>query len=289
MTKRFGIIGLGEAGFAIASGLVGTGAASVCGYDVRADDAMTNRARAAGVDVVDNMHDLLSRSDLVICLTSAKSALAVAETIAPLLRPGQLYSDWNSASPQLKRAIADVIAPTGALFIDGAVMSAVPPQKHRVPVLVSGDGADAFVQAVAGLEMRIESLGGEAGQASAVKMFRSLLVKGLEALLIECVAGADRYGVTELVLTSMNGTLPTADWNELANYLVMRSVEHGARRAEELRQVAETLNEASVEPLLAAAGARRLQWFADFDLGSDQQISDYASAFRAIGRATDHA
>src|SRR5919197_1572868 len=128
-----------------------------------------------------------------------------------------------------------------------------------------GPGAGRLAEALAGLDMNLTLLGEEPGQASAVKMFRSLLVKGLEALLLECAVGAQSYGVTEHVLGSMPGDLPMHDWNQLGAYLLQRTIRHGERRAEELRQVAAALAEHGIEPWLAEAGARRLQWLVDMD------------------------
>lgn len=288
MTARIGIIGIGEAAAAIASGLRDEHGLAVCGYDVRIDDdAVADRARRAGFHVMPSLAELVDASDLVVCLTSAKVAMAVARDAAPHLRQGQIYTDWNSASPQLMRDVAEVITATGASFVDGAVMAAVPPQQHRVPVLLSGDGAQRMSAMLDGLGMDLEVLGSEPGQASAVKMFRSLLIKGLEALLLECAVGADAYGATRRVFDSMAGSLPTDDWNELAAYLLTRTVMHGERRAEELRQVAETLTDAGIEPLMADAGARRLQWLVDIGVVGDPALvaapyDDVLSSIRAV-------
>lgn len=286
MTPRIGIIGVGEAGAAIGAGLRDEHHLDVVGYDARGDhEDVRARAGASGIRLVGSLGELAASADLILCLASAKVALSIAEAMAPHLTPDHVYADWNSASPQLKRDVAGVVAATGASFTDGAVMAAVPPHRHRVPVLLSGGGAGRFRDATEGLGMNLEVLGTEPGQASAVKMFRSLLVKGLEALLLECAVGAQAYGVTERVLSSMNGTLPTEDWRELASYLLGRTVVHGERRAEELRQVAQTLGEIGVEPLLADAGARRLQWFADLDLGVDAATLPYDKVLDAVQKA----
>lgn len=279
-----GLIGAGEAGCAIAEGLREVDGVIVRGFDIRADEAaVRERADNAGLPLVATVQELVERSDVLLCLTSAKVALSCAKQAAPFLRGGQVYSDWNSASPKLKRTVAAVIDKTPAAFADGAVMAAVPPHRHRVPVLVSGSGARDLAAALAPAGMRIEVLDGEAGQASAVKMFRSLLVKGLEALLVECAIGAQEYGATERVLTSMNGSLPMDDWNRLAEYLVRRTIEHGVRRAEELRQVAETLEEIGHDAWLARAGAKRLQWFADRS-APDMSSLPYDEVIRRIRR-----
>jgi 3-hydroxyisobutyrate dehydrogenase-like beta-hydroxyacid dehydrogenase len=284
VTVRLGLIGVGEAGAAIASGLRDEHGLPVVGYDAQADrDAVRRRAAAAGVELVAEPAELARRADVLICLASAKVAVTIAEHYATHLGARHLYADWNSASPEVKREVGRIVTGSGAAYADGAVMAAVPPKRHRVPVLISGGGAARLAELLTPYGMRLEVLAGEPGQASAVKMFRSLLVKGLEALLLECAVGAQAYGATERVLSSMNGTLPIEDWRRLAAYLLERTVVHGARRAEELRQVAGTLQEAGVEPLLAEAGARRLQWFVD--LGVDVDGADYEGVLRAVRKA----
>ncbi|MFJ3779761.1 DUF1932 domain-containing protein [Streptomyces sp. NPDC090075] len=286
MTVRIGLIGAGEAGAAIAAGLRDEYGLAVLGHDARGhEDAVRQRATAAGVTLVDDLRQLSADTDVLLCLASAKGAVAIAEQTAPHLRPGQVYADLNSASPEVKRTVGRIVAGSGAAYVDGAVMAAVPPKRHKVPILLSGDGAARLAELLTPLGMRLEVLGGDPGQASAVKMFRSLLVKGLEALLLECAVGASAYGATERVLSSMNGTLPTEDWRQLAGYLLERTVVHGTRRAEELRQVASTLQDAGVDPMLAEAGARRLQWFVDLDLSPDLDPTDYEGVLGAVRKA----
>lgn len=288
MTARIGLVGVGEAGAAIAGGLRDEHDLVVSGYDARGGEPdVRARAREAGVALEDSLERLAGSSDVIVCLTSAKVASAVAHDLAPWLTARHVYTDWNSASPDLMRSVAQVVESTGAAFADGAVMAAVPPHRHRVPVLLSGGGARALEDALDGCGMNLEVLGPEPGQASAVKMFRSLLVKGIEALLLECAVGANAYGATQRVLESMNHGLPTDDWPRLASYLLERTIAHGERRAEELRQVARTLDDVGLEPWLAEAGARRLQWFVDLDVVGDTVSGDvdYHDVLRAIEKA----
>lgn len=264
---RLGLIGFGEAGSAIAAGLAETGVTGVIAFDVRGDDSAVQAAAAsAGVKLAGSLPDLVAAADVVICLTKAAVAVPVAEAAAAALRPGQVYADLNSASPQVKRDAAAAVQPSGALFADVAVMAAVPPHRHRVPLLVSGPGAAAFGAAAAGLGMAAEVLGDRVGQASAVKMYRSLLMKGLEALVLDCALGAGAEDAGDRVFASMAGSLPFGDWAELAGYLMGRTVLHGSRRAAELREVGATLTEAGVDPALALAAAQRLEWAAGLGL-----------------------
>lgn len=261
MSATLGLVGVGEAGAAIGAGLT-EGGHRVLGYDARPEQ-VGETAAAAGVELVGSPAELAARCEVLICLTNAKTAAPVARTLMPSLDRRHLYADFNSASPELKEEVAGLVSGTGARFVDGAVMAAVPPKRHQVPVLLSGSGARDFHAFGTPLGMNLEVLGEVAGQASAVKMFRSLLVKGLESLILECAFGAHAHGVTARVFDSMAGSLPMHDWHELASYLMTRSVTHAERRASELDEVASTLRAAGIEPLLATAGAQRLRWLAD--------------------------
>jgi 3-hydroxyisobutyrate dehydrogenase-like beta-hydroxyacid dehydrogenase len=162
-----------------------------------------------------------------------------------------------------------VIAGAGAGFVEAAVMAPVAPYGHRVPMLLGGSAARRFAEAMTPLGMRLEVLAGTAvGSASAVKMCRSILVKGLEALMCECVLGASRYEADEYVFASVNESFPGIDWKKLADYMIGRVVVHGERRARELEEVAETLRAIGVEPIMAAAAARRQEAIANLGVAS---------------------
>ena len=285
---RLGLIGLGEAGGAIAAGLAEHGV-TVAGYDARADaPAVQAVAARAGVSLAGSVAELVAAVDVVLCLTKAGVAVAVAQEAAAQLSARHVYADLNSASPGVKRAAAAAVEPTGARFADVAVMAAVPPHRHRVPMLVSGGGAKAFREQVSQVGMRAEVLGDRVGQASAVKMYRSLLIKGLEALIFECALGAGPEGALDQVLASMAGSLPFDDWPALATYLMGRTVAHGDRRAAELREVAATQAGAGLEPALAAAAAARLEWVAARGLTArfaDRPPRDYQEILDALSES----
>lgn len=279
---RIGLIGLGEAGGAIASGLAESGVAIV-GYDVRADTpAIRATAERAGVTLAGSVAELVAAVDVVMCLTKAAAAVPVARMAAAELSARHVYADLNSASPAVKRGAAAAVEPTGARFADVAVMAAVPPRRHLVPMLVSGCGAKAFSDQVSPFGMNAEVLGDRVGQASAVKMYRSLLIKGIEALVFECAIGASAEGALDRVLESMTGSLPFGDWAELATYLMGRTVAHGDRRAAELREVAATLEEAGIDPSLANAAAARLEWVAARGLEGQFAGADYQEILDAL-------
>lgn len=268
-----GFVGFGEAGFTIGSGLASAVTTPVVAYDIATSAAdrgplIRERAGRAGVALVASSEELARSADIILCTVTCSEALAAARQTAPYLTGRHLYADLNSVSPALKREVASVIEATGAAFVEAAVMAPVQPYGHAVPMLIGGAAARQFVDLMAPLGMRLEPLDGPIGKAAAVKMCRSIVVKGLEALLVECVLAATRYDADEQVFASLQETWPGIDWRKLADYTTGRMVVHGERRAREMEEVAETLKAIGIEPMMAEATARRQDWSAQLDLKS---------------------
>lgn len=260
-----GFIGFGEAGSHIALGLRSAGLDRLFAYDIR---DVREQAVPSGTTVVDTPAALAEAGDILIAAVTASSALDAATQVAPFLDAHHLYADINSVSPALKQEIDAVIQNTGAGFVEAAVMAPVPPYGHHVPMLLGGSGATRFASTMTPFGMRLEVLPGKVGTAAAVKMCRSIVVKGLEALLFECVLGASRYDAEDRVFDSLNESFPGLDWKKLANYMIGRSVVHGERRAHEMEEVAETLRAIGIDPIMAEATAKRQAWSAGLDLKS---------------------
>jgi len=267
-----GFVGFGEAGFTIGKGLRGAGVETLVAYDIAANSAergalIRSRAADAGATLVDSPQALAGAADILLSTVTCSSALDAARQNAPHLTSDHTYADLNSVSPAVKRSIAEVIGGAGAAFVEIAVMAPVGPYGHRVPMLLGGPSAEAFASRLAPLGMRLQTLpAGEIGAAAATKMCRSIVVKGLEALLTECVLGASEYGATAHVFASLQESYPGIDWQELADYNMNRLVVHGERRAREMEEVAETLHAMGVEPIMAEATARRQDWSAKLGL-----------------------
>jgi len=267
-------LGFGEAGSTLAAGLRSAGVTRIVAYDINAASPthgplIQQRARDTGAELVDDNRALADGADILFSTVTSSSALDAARQTAPFLAARHLYADLNSVSPTLKKAIADVVAPTRARFVEVAVMAPVQPYGHRVPMLAGGAAAAQLAEAMTPFGMRVEVLGTETiGSAAAVKMCRSIVVKGLEALLAECVLGASRFDADALVFASLEESYPGIDWKKLADYTMGRVVVHGERRAREMEEVADTLRSIGVEPIMAAATARRQQWSADLQLRS---------------------
>ncbi len=274
---RVAFIGFGEAGQTISRGLLAAQAATVRAYDIL--PAALDSARALGVEVAQSHADAVRDSDIVFCAVTASSSLQAAASCLPALREGQLFLDINSVSPQSKIETAARIAPTGALYVDVAVMAPVAPYLHQVPCLIGGPGAAALLPRAQAMGMKMDLVSPEVGQASAIKMFRSIMIKGLEALVLESMLAASEYRVEERVLASLKETYPTLDWEKLAGYMLERVVSHGKRRAAEMREVAATLQGIGIEPLMASATAARQQWLAD--LGVKEQLAGRKTESRA--------
>jgi 3-hydroxyisobutyrate dehydrogenase-like beta-hydroxyacid dehydrogenase len=269
-----GFIGFGEAGSTLAAGLRSAGVARIVAYDINATSPtlgplIQRRARDTGTELVDSNRALAGAADVLFSTVTSSSALDAARQTAGLLGERHMYADLNSVSPALKKEIAGVVMPTRARFVEVAVMAPVQPYGHRVPMIAGGRAAAQFAETMTPFGMRVDVLGSETiGSAAAVKMCRSIVVKGLEALLAECVLGASRFDADALVFQSLQESYPGIDWKKLADYTMGRVVVHGERRAREMEEVADTLRSIGVEPIMAAATARRQQWSADLGLGS---------------------
>jgi 3-hydroxyisobutyrate dehydrogenase-like beta-hydroxyacid dehydrogenase len=257
-----GIIGFGEAGSILGSELAKRGCL-VRSYDLLFDSAadrerMLQRCAKARVDAAASLAEVLRGAKLIVSAVTASAAQDVARAAGPLLGAGQIFLDLNSVSPDTKRANAALVEANGASYVEAAVMAPVPPQRLAVPMLLGGPRAAALAPALNALGMSTRAVADTIGVASAIKMCRSIMIKGIEALTVECLFTARRYGAEEAVLASLAATWPQMGWQAgQPDYLVGRVAEHGRRRAAELREVAETVAAAGLTPTMALAIAER--------------------------------
>lgn len=291
--RHVALIGFGEAGAALAEGWRDTGVnATLAAYDIKAasadntlSDAMWARYDAFGVEGRDRIEDALAGADAVFSLVTADQALRAAEDAAPHLGQDVLYFDCNSCASGTKQAARDVVEARGAHYVDTAIMSPIRPKRHEAPVLVSGPHVRAATETMEALGMTPGCAGDEVGMASATKMLRSVMIKGIEALTLECLLAAREAGVDDKVLASLNGSMPGWDWASRAAYNMERSTTHGVRRAVEMRDVARTVEDLGIAPRMAAATAEWQQDMGDLGLDFDQSpgtdsYQDRADAIR---------
>jgi 3-hydroxyisobutyrate dehydrogenase-like beta-hydroxyacid dehydrogenase len=250
-------IGFGEAAQAIAADLnKADGVSRLLAYDLRFADGAGDLKDAASARGVEPLTDIggIGEAAIVLSLVVGAAAIPVARSAAPHLRDGQFYVDLNSIGPEAKTRVGETLANGGGgAFVEGAVMARVPPYGARVPILLAGSRAVDAAERLNALGMCCEAVGERIGQASAVKMIRSVIIKGVEALLIESLTAAERAGVTERILDSIADTFPGIDWRETATYYIGRTHQHGARRVTEMNESAETLRSLGVEPILSSA------------------------------------
>jgi 3-hydroxyisobutyrate dehydrogenase-like beta-hydroxyacid dehydrogenase len=241
MDGQVAVIGYGEAGRAF--DMAGTW---------RAFDLLPERTRTA------SLAEALDGAGSIISLVTADQALGAAQAAAGLMDNSALYFDMNSVAPQTKRAAAEMIEASGGRYVDVAVMSPVHPKRLAVPLLVSGPHAGAALEALTVLGFsHVRAVGADIGRASTIKMLRSVMYKGMEALTAECLIACERAGVTEEVLGSFGEGVGSADWASGADYRLDRMMVHGLRRAAEMAESVKTLDGLGVEPLLTRGTVER--------------------------------
>lgn len=245
-------IGFGEAGRAFADSIGRDGLGAVTGFDIR---PLASEMGALEVTPCADRAGALQGAGAVWCLVTADRAEAAARECAGSLAPGALWFDGNSCSPGSKARAAEVIEAAGGRYVDVAIMAPVHPLGARVPLLVAGPHVAAAEAALRGLGMMPTPVGDRIGQASTIKMLRSVMIKGLEALTAECVLAARKAGVEGKVLASLQKSDPGFDWTERSAYNLERMAVHGIRRAAEMREVAKTLQELGLPDRMAAATA----------------------------------
>jgi 3-hydroxyisobutyrate dehydrogenase-like beta-hydroxyacid dehydrogenase len=260
--RRIAVVGFGEAGSILGEDLSAADR-EVCTYDILLDapasrGPLLEKARRADVQTADSLKAAVADADLVISAVTAASSAAVAQDAGKAMHAGQIFLDINSCSPETKRSNAAAVQISGADYVEAAVMAPVPPQRLKVPMLLGGHRASDLAPVLRALGMNATFISAEIGVASAVKMCRSVVIKGLEALALESMLAARRFGAEQEVLASLQGTFPQMGWQDkLPDYLISRVAEHGRRRAAEMREVAHTLQEVGIEPTMALATAAR--------------------------------
>jgi 3-hydroxyisobutyrate dehydrogenase-like beta-hydroxyacid dehydrogenase len=266
---RVGLIGYGEVGKIFGAGLKDQqGIAGIGAWDLKFADPdfqAAEMAHAAGAEITahSSMQAICAATDLVICAVTASNTLAAAQEATRHVRPGTVFLDLNSASPATKLQAAALIDAAGAHYVEAGVMTSVPPYGIKVPMLLGGARAAELAGVLTNWGMDARAVSDKLGVASAIKMCRSVMIKGLEALVIESYATARAYGVEDHVLPTLAETFPSIDWPRQGAYFFSRVVQHGKRRAEEMREAANTVRDAGFAPYMSAAIAEKQQWMAD--------------------------
>ena len=259
-TPRISFIGFGEAGQAIASGLKDAGVERIAAWDIlfpeQAGAPLKAAGEAIGVRTAASAADAVRETDIVISAVTAASSVDAARSVAPHLNGNPYYLDINSVSPGRKQETARLLGER-ARYVDVAVVAAIHPARHRTPLLIAGPHAEEISPLLRELEMQLSVVGPETGSAAAIKMIRSVMIKGIEALTLECFLAAARAGVLDEVTASLKNNYPTLDWGQIADYNLERMASHGARRAAEMEESAATLRELGLDPLMVDSTVKR--------------------------------
>ncbi len=272
MIKKIGFIGFGEAAEGIAAGLREVQPElQIIAWDILfpipdRGPAMKARASEKGIQTADGPADIFPDTDIVLSAVTTDQSLVAVQQCALHITPGTLYVDLNSTSPGKKRAIEEVVDKAGGHMIEAAVMDYVPRHGHRVPMVLAGEKASLAAQMLSEIDMQVTAMEGGVGEASTIKMVRSVFMKGLSSVLAECMLAADRAGIQDVVLASIDKSYPGLDWKQLTARALTSTALHAGRRAGEMLESAETLKELGIDPIMASASAERLKSLADLGL-----------------------
>ncbi len=253
-------IGFGEAGRAIASGLREAGVERISAWDIlfpQPDGEPLRRAgETIGVRCAASAAAAVRGADIIVSAVTAASSVEAAQSVKPHLAGEPFLLDINSVSPGRKQETAKLLG-AAARFVDVAVIAPIHPARHRTPMLLAGPHAEAVAPTLTALGMRVTIAGAEIGAAAAIKMVRSVMTKGIEALTLECFLAAARAGVVDQVATSLTNNYPGIDWSKMIPYNLERMAIHGERRAAEMEEAVATLRELGIEPLMTQATVKR--------------------------------
>ncbi len=263
------ILGFGELASAWARELAARG-----GCEVRVHvrpragaDARAGRARAAGIRLWHDLSAAVAGADAVVGCVPSRAAVDVARACLPHLAPGALYVDPAPAAPAAKRALAAEMDDRGVAYADVALLGTVVASGLAVPMLAAGPGATRWERIGSELGMQVSAIAGDAGRATAVKLIRSVYMKGRDALVLEMLVAARRLGIEDEVVRSIAGPGERVEFGALADRVLGALSVHAGRRADELAESAHELAAAGVEPLVTVAAEARLRWLAQLDLG----------------------
>ena len=252
---RIGFIGFGELAIALATGLKKEGIAEIKVFDKelgrgsQAETRIRSRADALGVALADTAKSLAQGVDIIFSSVIPVEAVNAANAIAPHLGRNHLYADLNSCTPAHKQDAEKAVRRSGARYVDVGVVGGAS-QGHKVPCLACGEAASAFKNIFDPLGMNIRVIEGETGSAALLKMLRSVMMKGLEGLVLEMFMTAQVYGVGEDALDAVSITLDQGDFRSLASRLMTTHALHAGRRLGEVEMVAETVKAAGVAPFV---------------------------------------
>ncbi len=263
MTVKLGFIGFGEVAFEMSKGFGTEGIKGIVAFDPMADDPtygplVHERAKIADVTLLSAPADVIRAADVIIAATPGSKALQAAAAVRPFIGGSKIYADVSTSSPPIKQQIAELLKPTGAGFVDGGLMGALTIKQHKVPTLVSGSGTDRFIELMAPFHMSLQKVSDRAGDAIAIKLVRSVYMKGIASLQTEMLEAASMLKVEDKVLASISDMLDASSFVNTMNFLVTASAVHAERQAHEMSDCVAMLKDIGIDPIMTEATKQHL-------------------------------
>ncbi|MEW9674421.1 DUF1932 domain-containing protein [Ammoniphilus sp. 3BR4] len=268
---KLGFIGFGEAAYELSTGLKGEGMEHILAYDPVWNHPtygalVQERAGLARVELLETPEEVLGQVNILFVAVPANKALEVSESLKPFLNKDSIYVDVSASGPDMKRKIQKNVQEKGVSFVDAAMMGPLPVYKHKVPILASGDGTDALMTTLSPYGMEISKVSDNPGDASAVKLIRSIYMKGVAALFIELLEAAHEFNVDELVIGSISETMNGRSFEQTMNRLVTGTSIHALRRSIELEGSIDMLESSKINSLMSKAARDKLRLLAECNL-----------------------
>lgn len=283
---KIGFIGFGEAAFNLACGFSSEGLSDIIAYDSMESDftlgkLIQSRALEANVTLISDVMQLVQSVDIIVAAVPSSFTLDVCSKVKKHLHSNQIYADVSASTSTAKMKIWDNIKDTGVLFVDAAMMGSLPKDKHKVPIMASGNGAERFKELMTPYNMKITTAGDRAGDASAIKLIRSIYMKGIASLMIEMLQAADAYDVTDEVISSISESMDNTPFISHLDRLVIGSAIHCKRRADELVGSIAMLEEAMLDSSMTHSAKHRLQALEKYEFAK-RYIEEKPSSWQEI-------
>lgn len=265
---RLGFIGFGEVAYELSRGFKSEGLTGIVAYeplkgDPKYGSLVQERVGSASVKLLPTPEDVVRASDVIIAAVPGSRAVQAAESVLAALDENKIYADLSTSSPKTKTKIAEIIAPTGAGFVDGALMGGLTQQQHKVPTLLSGSGVDRFIEQMVPCRMNLSKVSDKAGDAIAVKLVRSVYMKGEATLQMEMLEAAYKLQVQDIVIDSIASSVDGKPFLDMMKFLVPASAIHAERQTHEMADCMVMLQELGITPTMTEATMKKLKWMAD--------------------------
>lgn len=262
---KLGFIGFGEAAFEMAKGLKGEGLSDIIVFDIMYDHptfgpALNRRVEESGVKLVYSAKEVVEKVELLIVAVPGSKALETAASLHEFLHRDIIYVDVSASTVDVQRKIWNLIKDKTNMFVDVAMLGSLPMHQHRVPIVASGSGLDEFINLMEPYGMSIEKVNYTPGDATSIKLARSVFMKGLASLLLEVVDVSSNIGVTDSVIKSISNSIDEVAFEFTINRLIKSSITHAERRVHEMEGAIEMLEDIGVEPMMTQATKSRLEW-----------------------------